>query len=167
MQTRVQDFVARAGPSPLERMKEFANILHELRVYRAMARQLPARIAFPLFEVGCSIVKEEIADRIKKFMIAILKCFEADLTEKTALLCDEFRGIAERLDKHLETAEEVVEMDNYKNNLLLDMAKLQRKLAFNRQCTFFLACQNEAKGQGINKKYPARSAGEKNNCFDD
>ena len=34
-------------------------------------------------------------------------------------------------------------MDNYKNNLLLDMAKLQRKLAFNRTCTFFLACQNE------------------------
>ena len=83
-----------------------------------MARQLPVRIAFPLFEVGVSIVKDEIADRIKKFMVAILKCFEADLTDKTAALCEEFRSIAEYLDKNLENAEDVVEMDNYKNNLL-------------------------------------------------
>lgn len=124
-------------------MQEFANFLHELRIYRAMVRQLPARIAFPLFEVGCSIVKEELADRIKKFMISILKCFQDDLTEKTAGLCEEFRSIAEHLNKNLETAEDVIEMDNYKNNLLLDMAKLQRKLTFNRNCTFFLACQNE------------------------
>jgi hypothetical protein len=143
MQARVDDFIGRAGPSPLERMKEFADFLHELRVNRAMVRQLPIRIAFPLFEVGCSIVKEELADRIKKFMIALLQCFQDDLTEKTAALCEEFRTIADYLDKTLETAEDVVEMDNYKNNLLLDMAKLQRKLAFNRTCTFFLACQNE------------------------
>lgn len=105
-------------------MNQYADFLSNLRRYRGMARQLPTRIAFPLFEVGCSIVKEEIQDRIKKFMIQVLKSFENDLSTKTAKLCEEFRQISEQLDKHLTTAQEVVEMDNYKNNLLLDMSKL-------------------------------------------
>ena len=69
-------------------------------------------------------MKEEIQDRIKKFMIEVLTSFEADLSAKTASLCEEFQEISDELDKNLKTAQEVVEMDNYKNNLLLDMSKL-------------------------------------------
>ena len=103
MQKKVQEFITHDVP-PLERMTQYAEFLNTLRRYRGMARQLPTRIAFPLFEVGCSIVKEEIQDRIKKFMIEVLKSFEADLSDKTAKLCEEFQEISDELDKNLKTA---------------------------------------------------------------
>lgn len=60
-------------------MEQYSEFLNELRRYRKMAMELPERISFPLFEVGTSLVKEEIQSRIDKYMISILWKFECDL----------------------------------------------------------------------------------------
>ena len=44
----------------LDIMNDYSVFLNELRKYRALARELPERVAFPLFEVGTNLVKEEI-----------------------------------------------------------------------------------------------------------
>lgn len=56
-------------------------------------------------------------------------------------ICENFEEIAKFYDKILESAEDVVEMETYKNNLQLDMSLLQRNLAETRKCLFFLICQ--------------------------
>ena len=55
-------------------------------------------------------------------------------------ICENFEEIAKFYDKILESAEDVVEMETYKNNLQLDMSLLQRNLAETRKCLFFLIC---------------------------
>ena len=59
MQSRVREFKNRPE-SALDQMQDYSTFLNELRRYRALARELPERVAFPLFEVGTSLVKEEI-----------------------------------------------------------------------------------------------------------
>jgi len=63
-------------------MDEYSEQLNELRRYRAMARQLPEKVSFPLFEIGTALVKEEIQTRIDNYINAILWKFECDLKEK-------------------------------------------------------------------------------------
>lgn len=124
-------------------MQDYSTFLNELRRYRALARELPERVAFPLFEIGTSLVKEEIQSRIDKYIISILWRFELDLKTRAKSICENFDEIAKFYDKTLETAEDVVEMDTYKNNLQLDMSLLQRNLATTRKCLFFLICQTD------------------------
>ena len=82
-----------------------------------MARELPERVGFPLFEVGTHIVKEEIQSRIDKYIIAILWNFETDLKNRAKQICERFAEIARRYDKKLETADDVIEIESFKNNL--------------------------------------------------
>lgn len=58
-------------------------------------------------------------------------------------ICERFDEIAKKYDKALQTAEDVIEMETYKNNLQLDMQVLQRNLAGTRKCLFFLVCQSD------------------------
>ena len=119
-------------------MKEYAAFLDELKNFKNLALQLPYRVSFPLFEVGLRIVNKEILNRIENFIFTVLSSFEEALRVNTAELCSNYEVILERIGKTLTTAEEVVAMDNYKNRLLMDMATLQRKLAFNRKCVYFM-----------------------------
>jgi len=123
MQARVKSFINRTENS-LDLMTEYSEFLNELRRYRAMARELPERVAFPLFEVGTSLVKEEIKARIDKYMISILWKFECDLKTKAHSICDTYEEIAREYDKSLETADQVVAMEAFKNNLTTDMQVL-------------------------------------------
>ena len=116
MQTRVRNFINRPENS-LDLMNEYSEFLNELRRYRALARELPDRVAFPLFEIGTSLVKEEIKARIDRYMISILWKFECDLKTKAQSICQNFEEIAQEYDKNLVTADDVVEMEAYKNNL--------------------------------------------------
>jgi len=116
MQSRVKAFVNRPENS-LDLMTEYSNFLNELRRYRALARELPERVAFPLFEIGTGLVKEEIQSRIDKYIISILWKFECDLKTRAMQICENFDDIAKFYDKNLESAEDVVEMETYKNNL--------------------------------------------------
>lgn len=59
MHIRVKTFINRSESS-LELMPDYSTFLNELRKYRSLARELPERVAFPLFEVGTALVKEEI-----------------------------------------------------------------------------------------------------------
>lgn len=142
MQIKVKKFINRSENS-LELMNEYSTFLNELRTFRAIARELPERVAFPLFEVGTALVKEEIQNRINKYIIAILRKFENDLKDQAKSIGENFQEIAVYYDKSLETAEDVVEMETYKNNLQLDMSILQRKLSSTRKCLFFLICQTD------------------------
>ena len=59
MALRVRQFINRQENS-LELMDQYSEFLNELRRYRSLARELPERVGFPLFEVGTALVKEEI-----------------------------------------------------------------------------------------------------------
>ena len=142
MQLRVKSFINRPENS-LDLMDQYSDFLNELRRYRSLARELPERVGFPLFEVGTSLVKEEIQARIDKYITSILWKFECDLKGRAKSICERFDEIAKRYDKVLETAEDVIEMETFKNNLQLDMAGLQRNLAGTRKCLFFLICQTD------------------------
>lgn len=142
MQIKVKKFINRSENS-LELMNQYSTFLNELRTFRAIARELPERVAFPLFEVGTALVKEEIQTRINKYIVAILRKFENDLKDQAKSIGENFQEIANYYDKNLETAEIVVEMETFKNNLQLDMSILQRKLSSTRKCLFFLICQTD------------------------
>ena len=126
----------------LQQTKEYASFLDELKNYKNLALQLPSRVSFPLFEVGLRIVNKEILNRIENFIFTVLSSFEEALRVNTQELCTNYEGILEKIGKTLNTAEEVVAMDSYKNRLLMDMATMQRKLGFNRKCVYFLLTQN-------------------------
>lgn len=81
MSKRVKVFINRTGAS-LDLMNEYSEFLNELRRYRSLARELPEKIAFPLFEIGTALVKEEIQRRIDFYIKAILRKFRNDLSEK-------------------------------------------------------------------------------------
>ena len=89
MQSRVKSFINRPECS-LELMNEYSSFLNELRRYRSLARELPERVAFPLFEVGTAVVKEEIKNRIDRYIISILKKFEYDLKIRAQSICAQF-----------------------------------------------------------------------------
>ena len=127
-----------------------------------MARELPERVAFPLFEVGTSLVKEELQNRINTYIISILWKFECDLKVRAQYICENFQEIAAFYDKQLDSAEAVVEMETYKNNLQLDMSSLQRNLASTRKCLFFLMCQSDY--EDILQEQSAESGGEDGEC---
>ena len=118
MLERVQTFIKRPENS-LDLKDQYSEFLNELRRYRNLARELPERVAFPLFEVGTSIVKEEIQTRIDRYIVKILQKFEYDLSTRSENICGNFQEIADHYNKRLETAEDVVEIENYKNNLQL------------------------------------------------
>ena len=142
MQSRVRLFINRPENS-LDLMQEYSTFLNELRRYRALARELPERVAFPLFEVGTNLVKEEVQSRINKYITAILWKFECDLKVRAKTICENFEEIRTYYKRELTSAEDVVEMERYKNNLQSDMSHLQRNLAATRKCLLFLVCQTD------------------------
>lgn len=92
MQRKVSEFVANPTNS-LSRLSDFAVFLNELRTYRALSLEIPERVAFPLFEVGTTIVKQEIQTRIDKFIYSVLWRFECDLKERSRGICGQFTEI--------------------------------------------------------------------------
>ena len=86
MQSRVKAFINRNECS-LDLMSDYSTFLNELRRYRSLARELPERIAFPMFEIGTAVVKEEIKNRIDRYIISILKKFEYDLKIRAQSIC--------------------------------------------------------------------------------
>ena len=116
MRERMKKFITRPECS-LDIMNDYSAFLNELRKYRALARELPERIAFPLFEIGTAHVKVEIQRRIDKYIESILWKFECDLKVRAMKICENYQEIASFYNKALETAEDVVEMENYRNNL--------------------------------------------------
>jgi len=141
MQEKVMAFV-KSADNVLSQNVEYAAFLAELRNYKNLALQLPKRVAFPLFDVGLRIANKEIINRIDNFIFTILSSYEEALRENTQELCTQYEQIYEKIAKNVETAEEVVAMENYKSRLLMDMATLQRKLTFNRKCVYFLLTHN-------------------------
>lgn len=55
-------------------------------------------------------------------MISILWKFECDLKVRSMNICETFEKISVKYKERLTTAEEVVAMEQYKNNLQLDMS---------------------------------------------
>lgn len=64
--------------------------------------------------------------------------FESALTARSQQICDRYAQICRHLEKVLRTPSDVVDMDRYKNNLLLEMGILQEKMFENRKSVFFL-----------------------------
>jgi len=103
-----------------------------------LSRQLPTLISMPMFEVGVITVKEEIQRRINSLLHQVFESYENGVILASQGLCQQYEGIRARLSKALHTPEDVAEMDRYKNNLLVDMTRLQGEMKDNRQSVFFL-----------------------------
>ena len=58
-------------------------------------------------------------------------------------ICENFEEIRTYYKRELTSAQDVVEMERYKNNLQSDMSHLQRNLAATRKCLLFLVCQTD------------------------
>ena len=54
------------------------------------------------------------------------------------MICDKYNQICRYLDKVLKTPHDVVDMERYKNNLLLELGNLNEKSFENRKSIFFL-----------------------------
>lgn len=91
-----------------------------------------------MFEIGLGTVKEEIQRRVKALTGVVFKKFESQLVVRSQSICEKYTQICKYLDKVLKTPHDVVEMDRYKNNLLLEMGNLQEKMFENRKSIFFL-----------------------------
>lgn len=118
-QQRVNDFIKED-----RREKEYEAILKELNFYQKLSMQLPTLVFFPMFEVGTQNAKDEIQRRIKKLLEQVFNKFEAQLIARSQDICDKYNQVCKNLDKVLKSALDVVDMDRYKNNLLLEIAGL-------------------------------------------
>lgn len=141
MEERVMNFVA-SSDNVLGQMNEYASFIGEIRNYRNLAMQLPSRVAFPLFEVGLRIVNKELIERLDLFAFTILSSFEEALHANSLNLCKQYERWYEKLSTEVTTAEEVLQMETDKSRILIEMDKMQRELAFNNKCVFFLVTQN-------------------------
>jgi len=91
-----------------------------------------------MFEVGTFSVKNEIQRRIKLLQTEVIKKFESALVVRSQQICDKYVQICKHLDKILKTPHDVVDMERYKNNLLLELGSLNERLFENRNSVFFL-----------------------------
>lgn len=91
-----------------------------------------------MFEIGVVKVKEEIQERIKALLEKVFDHYENGVIDASHRLCQEYDDICKRLSKTLQTPEDVAEMDRFKNQLLVDMVRLQGDMRDNQQAIFFL-----------------------------
>lgn len=127
--------------------KDYAALIKELRYLQKLSRQLPTIVFLPMFEVGVKSVKEEIQRRLDVLLDQVFQSYEAGVIETAQALCNRYEGICEHLGWPLSSPSEVVEMDRYKSDLLLDMTRLQAEMQASRDSVFFLLRADRALGQ--------------------
>ena len=108
--------------------KDYSVLIKELRYLQKLSRQLPTIIFLPMFEVGARSVKEEIQRRLDGLLGQVFESYEAGVIAAAHALCNRYESIKEHLGQPLNTPSDVVEMDKYKNDLLLDMTRLQAEM---------------------------------------
>ncbi len=133
LQAKVKEFVKEN-----RRESEYELLITELRYFDKLVLQLPTTVFFPMFEVGTLQVKQEIQKRIKTMLSQVFQKFENSLISVSSQICDRYSQILRYLEKVLKTPTDVVDMERYKNNLLLEMGNLQEKMFENRKSVFFL-----------------------------
>jgi hypothetical protein len=103
-----------------------------------MCLQIPFKVSLPLFEVDLSLVREGLIKRLESIKNYLFGRFEKNLVSSSQAICARYREIALYLDRELKNAKEILEMDMYKNNLILEMTSLRDRIHANRQIIFFL-----------------------------
>ena len=91
-----------------------------------------------MFEIGTLLVKEELQRRVKTLLALVFKRYESTMAVRSQMICDKYQQICKYLDKQLKTPHDVVDMERFKNNLLLEIGTLQEKTHENRKAAFFL-----------------------------
>lgn len=105
-------------------MREYTNVIKDLRCLQKLSRQLPTIVFLPMFEVGVKGVKDEIQRRIDALLQQVFDSYESGVIEGARVLCKKYEGICSRLSKPLATPADVVHMEKYKGELLVDMGRL-------------------------------------------
>jgi len=77
-----------------------------------------------MFEVGVKKVKEEIQRRLAGLLDKVFDKYEAGVLAASQALGSKYKEISEHLGKQLTSPSDVVDMERYKNNLLLEMGRL-------------------------------------------
>jgi hypothetical protein len=65
-------------------------LLSEIKYYQKLSLQLPSVVFFPLFEIGTSIVKEEIQRRLKVCLGSVMKTCESSLVVRSEGICEKY-----------------------------------------------------------------------------
>ena len=113
-------------------------MIKELRYLQKLSKQLPTIIFLPMFEVGAKSVKEEIRGRLDGLLTQVFESYEAGVVAAAEALRKSYDDICKNLKKTLLTPNDVVQMAKYKDDLLLDMTRLQAEMQANRDSVFFL-----------------------------
>lgn len=83
-------------------------------------------------------MKEEIQRRLDVLLNQVFETYEAGVITTAHALCNRYESICEHLGWPLSSPSEVVQMDRYKSDLLLDMTRLQAEMQASRDAVFFL-----------------------------
>ena len=92
-------------------------------------------------------MKEEIQRRLDVLLNQVFETYEAGVITTAHALCNRYESICEHLGWPLSSPSEVVQMDRYKSDLLLDMTRLQAEMQASRDAVFFLLRADRTLGE--------------------
>ena len=118
--------------------RDYAEIIKEIRFYQKLSRQLPTLLFLPMFEVGTKQVKIAIQTKLDHLLDKVFDNYESKIKSHAKEICETYEKIKERLSKPLLTAQDIVEMDLYKTDLLVQMTSLLGQISEHRESVFFM-----------------------------
>ena len=95
-----------------------------------------------MFEVGVKRVKEEIEKRLQALLDQVFGNYEQGIVDTSKKIIAKYDRICENLSRNLSTAKDVLEMEKFKNNLLLEMGRLRGEMQANMESVLFLVKQD-------------------------
>lgn len=81
-----------------------------------------------MFEVNLVGVKQEILRRVDQLLAYLFQKFEGNLIQTSQGICSRYIEISLFLKRELKTTKDIIEMDIYKNNLILEMTTLRDRI---------------------------------------
>ena len=81
-----------------------------------------------MFSINCSSVKDLLIKRVETLLMEVFIDLEKDILQQSSQIDRKHSEIVKYMSKHLETAEDVQEMDKFTNNLILERSVMQDKI---------------------------------------
>ena len=107
---------------------EHYSIVSELKNLKNLCRQIPNSVSFPMFSINCIVVKEILINRVETLLQEVFTDLEKDILRQSSLIDRKHSEIVKYMSKHLNTAEDVQEMDRFTNNLILERSVMRDKI---------------------------------------
>ena len=110
----------------------------ELRRIERLVRKVPNAVFFSMFEVDCSIAKNQLLNNILALKNQVFLQIENQVIHNFKQICAQYDEIEKTLHDSLQSADDVVAMETYKNSLVVDLVVVLEKCNQNRKLLFYL-----------------------------